>query len=85
MRKLGAADCASFGRGKHLTRDDLDELVGRLVLADVLAERSVETGSGFTADYVFRGDRADTYATFAFDVRCKRGKQAPQRLETRVR
>ncbi|KAJ1454991.1 hypothetical protein M885DRAFT_484002 [Pelagophyceae sp. CCMP2097] len=91
LRKLGCTNAQLFGSGKKCTKDDVDELVGRMILSDVLQERSVETGSGFRVDYVYAGERAPLFhaaarppQTFSYTVRGKprraaaRGRQAQQ-------
>lgn len=74
LRKLRASDAPLFGHGKCLKKDELETVIGRLVIEDVLMERSVETSSGFPIDYVFAGSRygdfeSDAGSTFEFYVR----------------
>ena len=62
-RKLRVAGRPEFGAGRSLGKDAVDDLVGRLVCENVLAEASVTIGieGKFAADYVSAGTRADEF------------------------
>ena len=61
-RKLKSrAPSPYYGRGRDLKKNELDDLIGRLILADILNERSVPTASGYMSDYLFLGRRAGDF------------------------
>ena len=89
-RKLRVAGRPEFGAGRSLGKDAVDDLVGRLVCENVLAEASVTIGieGKFAADYVSAGTRADEFRRadapeFCVSVRtgrrARRRRRAPRR------
>ncbi|KAJ8608919.1 hypothetical protein CTAYLR_005281 [Chrysophaeum taylorii] len=75
MEKIRATNAPLFAAGSRLGKKDVEQLVDRLVLEDVLSERSVENSSGYNNDYVFQGSRARDFenatpnAKFTISVR----------------
>ena len=83
-RKLRVSERPEFGAGRSLGKDVVDDLVGRLVCEDVLAETSVTVGieGKFAADYVGAGTgahkfRRATAAKFLVFARTGRRCAAP--------
>lgn len=92
LRKLRASEAPLFGHGKRSPKQEVEDVIGKLIIEDVLTERSIETSSGFPIDYVFAGTRATEFDTpdgrhppFAFHVRLSaaEARRLPQRQVTR--
>jgi superfamily II DNA helicase RecQ len=73
-----------YGKGSKFSKNDVDAIVHAMVFDSILEEISEESGSGFLADYVNPGSKAQQLqnGTLRFNVRFAAAKAAAPKEKT---
>lgn len=59
VKNYDLSKLSSYGAGKRFSKPDSDRMMHALVFQSILLETAEENGSGFTNDYVHRGEKAN--------------------------